>query len=88
MYKINEKVLFEITDTRPDFDLACGFAYDYFISAFDIDDSGNINNVEGALRSSSSLDVEFVTLKILGGMCGVSYNYVFSGKITQCEDAD
>jgi len=86
MYEIDEVVTCNTSDSRPDFDRACGIIYGRFLDKFGIDESGNIHNVKGALRSSCSLEIKFKNMEISGGMNGITYTYIFTGKIISCDE--
>jgi hypothetical protein len=76
-YKPGERVEIIVSRGESDFDRACDSAQYLACGRFGVDDCGHINNVEGAHRSCSSIEVEFKTARLSAGMGGSSWTYVF-----------
>lgn len=81
------KCEFTITLCNRDFDEACRLAYNAAIRKFKIDESGHCKDRETFPRNSSSLIVDFISLRIIGGMGGQDFHYKFS-TFMECDRND
>ena len=86
MYKIGEKINFDINRQESNFDRACESANHMACARFGVDECGHLNNIEGAERCNSSVVVEFVSYQANGGMGGWTYNYHFQAWVEKNEE--
>lgn len=63
-YRIGQGVTIHIDRQEANFDRACDEAIYRALRLFGVDDCGHINNVEGAQRSDSSVEIKFVEYQV------------------------
>ena len=76
-FELGEFTDFTVFRNEPNMDRACDAARKNALLLFDVDEWGHINNVKDAHRSTNSVEVTFVELKMVGGMTGWDYFYTF-----------
>ncbi len=78
-----------LKDTNNGFDRATVDAYNTACHRFGADDSGHFGEkyFDDFPRQCSYIVVRFVTIEATGGMCGVTFSYIFESWLV-CEDDD
>ena len=75
------KILYErnftISRTESGFDKACDSARERALVMLGMDEDGYAEDVEGWNRSTDFIEIVFVSLSIMGDMCGGGYIYSF-----------
>jgi hypothetical protein len=86
MYQINECVDIIVSREEANFDRACDTAYRHALSQFQVDQDGHIKAVKDSERCRDSIEVQFVSYVLSGGMSGVSHTYMFQAWVSRCEE--
>lgn len=85
MFEKNKEIEFVVNLKKPEFDLACSFAWESVVQKLDIDLYGNAGNVENNIRSRDDIIIQFKDYKMVCNMSGKSHKYTFTFMVTEHE---
>jgi hypothetical protein len=80
-YKLNETISFNVIRSEGNIDRASDQAIKIARDLFGVDECGHFDNVEGASRSDSTIEIRLTDYWILGGMRGWDHVYQFEAMV-------
>ena len=85
MIEKNKEIEFNVYLKKPEFDLACSFAWESVVQKLDIDLYGNAGNVENNVRSKDDIIIEFKKYQMVCNTGGKKHQYTFIFKVVENE---